>query len=213
MCEACGEPIADPLLVRVLGELLAVRRQFAELERKLTEPKPPAPEWLAPKEFALRLGRGPSISSTTTPTSSVSSGSARDRGRGCSSQRIRFLPAISGAIRLRARRQPARTGNRRPRPDDEHMTKTATTANRRYFSPAQAAAELNVSKSTVYRAVESGSLPAVRLTPLGSIRIPVEALQASPSSGSSSMPATGGRNKEPERATSASAGANHKEED
>jgi hypothetical protein len=56
-CDACGEPIADRLLLRVLGELLAMRRQVAELERKLTEPKPPAPEWLAPKEVAQRLGR------------------------------------------------------------------------------------------------------------------------------------------------------------
>jgi hypothetical protein len=56
-CEACGEPIADPLLLRVLGELLTTRRQLAALERKLTEPKFPAPEWLAPKEFAALLGR------------------------------------------------------------------------------------------------------------------------------------------------------------
>lgn len=56
-CKHCGEPIADPLLLRLLGELLAMRRQVADLERRLTEPKPPAPEWLAPKELALRLGR------------------------------------------------------------------------------------------------------------------------------------------------------------
>ena len=56
-CEACGEPIADPLLVRLLAEVVAQRRQLAELERSLTEPKPPAPDWLAPKEFALLLGR------------------------------------------------------------------------------------------------------------------------------------------------------------
>jgi hypothetical protein len=57
MCEQCGEPIADPLLVRALAELLAMRRQLAELKQQLAEPKPPAPEWLAPKEFALILGR------------------------------------------------------------------------------------------------------------------------------------------------------------
>ena len=56
-CGDCGEPIADPLLLRVLGELLAMRRQVADLERKLTEPRTPAPEWLAAKEFAQRLGR------------------------------------------------------------------------------------------------------------------------------------------------------------
>ena len=57
ICEECGEPIADPLLLRLLAEVLAQRRQLAELERRLTEPKPPAPQWLAPKELALRLGR------------------------------------------------------------------------------------------------------------------------------------------------------------
>ena len=56
-CEACGEPIADPLLLRVLAEVLAQRRQLADLERRLTEPRTPAPEWLAAKEFAQRLGR------------------------------------------------------------------------------------------------------------------------------------------------------------
>ena len=56
-CDQCGEPIADPLLVRLLAEVVAQRRQLAELERNLTEPKPPTPDWLAPKEFALLLGR------------------------------------------------------------------------------------------------------------------------------------------------------------
>jgi len=56
-CGECGEKTADPLLLRVLGEVLALRRQLAELERKVTEPKPPTPEWLAPKEFARLLGR------------------------------------------------------------------------------------------------------------------------------------------------------------
>jgi hypothetical protein len=56
-CEVCGELIHDPLLLRLLGEVLALRRQVAKLERKLTEPKPRTPDWLAPKEFALLLGR------------------------------------------------------------------------------------------------------------------------------------------------------------
>ena len=56
-CGDCGEPIADPLLLRLLAEVLAQRRQLAELERRLTEPKPAAPEWLAPKEVALPPGQ------------------------------------------------------------------------------------------------------------------------------------------------------------
>ena len=56
-CNACGERIPDPLLLRVLAELLATRRQLAALERKLTKPKPPAPEWLTAKEMAPRFGR------------------------------------------------------------------------------------------------------------------------------------------------------------
>jgi hypothetical protein len=56
-CDDCGEPIADPLLVRILAELVVQRRQLANLERKLTEPKQPTPDWLAPKEFARLLGR------------------------------------------------------------------------------------------------------------------------------------------------------------
>jgi hypothetical protein len=56
-CGACGESIADPLLVRLLAEVMAQRRQLAELEQRLTEPKPRTPDWLAPKEFALLLGR------------------------------------------------------------------------------------------------------------------------------------------------------------
>lgn len=60
-CGDCGEPIADPLLLRLLAEVLAQRRQLAELERRLTEPKPAAPEWLAPKEVARLLGRSSSF--------------------------------------------------------------------------------------------------------------------------------------------------------
>jgi hypothetical protein len=56
-CGECGEPIADPLLLRVLGELLVLRCQVAGLERKLTEPKSPTLKWLAPKEYAWLLGK------------------------------------------------------------------------------------------------------------------------------------------------------------
>jgi hypothetical protein len=42
MCEACGEPIADRLLLRLLAEVLALRHELAELGRKLDEP--PIPE-------------------------------------------------------------------------------------------------------------------------------------------------------------------------
>ena len=57
------------------------------------------------------------------------------------------------------------------------MARTATNENRRYLTPAEAAAELGVSKSTVYRAVSGGSLPAVRLVPLGALRIPAAAIE------------------------------------
>ena len=137
-CEACGEPIADPLLLRILAEVLALRRQLTHLERRLTEPRTPAPEWLAAKEFAQRLA-AVSISSIATPTSSVPYGSATVRGRAFSSQRIRFLPVISRSIRLRGRRHHAGTGTRRPRPDDEHMTTTQTLAHKRFLSPSEAA--------------------------------------------------------------------------
>jgi len=52
-----------------------------------------------------------------------------------------------------------------------------TLADKRYVSPAEAAAELGVSRSSVYRAVQAGSLPAVRLQPLGCLRIPAAALE------------------------------------
>ena len=54
------------------------------------------------------------------------------------------------------------------------MTKVA---DRRYLSVGEVAQELRISKASVYRAVESGSLPAVRLQPLGALRIPREALE------------------------------------
>jgi excisionase family DNA binding protein len=57
------------------------------------------------------------------------------------------------------------------------VTRTQTPAHKRYVSPAEAASELGVSKSTIYRAVEAGRLPAVRLQPLGALRIPVAVLK------------------------------------
>jgi excisionase family DNA binding protein len=57
------------------------------------------------------------------------------------------------------------------------MTTTATNANKRFLSPAEAAAELGVSKSSIYRSIEAGHLPAVRLQPLGALRIPADALE------------------------------------
>jgi excisionase family DNA binding protein len=47
----------------------------------------------------------------------------------------------------------------------------------RYLSVGEGAHELRVSKASVYRAIESGNLPAVRLQPLGALRIPSEALE------------------------------------
>jgi excisionase family DNA binding protein len=57
------------------------------------------------------------------------------------------------------------------------MTTTQTPAHKRFLSPSEVAAELGVSKSSIYRAVDSGHLPAVRLQPLGALRIPAEALE------------------------------------
>ena len=48
---------------------------------------------------------------------------------------------------------------------------------RKFLSVGEAAHELRVSKASVYRAIESGNLPAVRLQPLGSLRIPADALE------------------------------------
>jgi excisionase family DNA binding protein len=48
---------------------------------------------------------------------------------------------------------------------------------RKYLSVGEAAHELRVSKASVYRAIESGNLPAIRLQPLGALRIPAEALE------------------------------------
>lgn len=48
---------------------------------------------------------------------------------------------------------------------------------RKYLSVGETAQELRVSKASVYRAIESRNLPAIRLQPLGSLRIPVDALE------------------------------------
>ena len=54
---------------------------------------------------------------------------------------------------------------------------TTTTDSRRYLSVGEAAQELRLSRQSVYRAVSSGSLPAVQLSPHGALRIPVEAIE------------------------------------
>ena len=48
---------------------------------------------------------------------------------------------------------------------------------RRYLSVGEAAHELRVSPATVYRAIEIGSLPAIRLVPHGALRIPASSLE------------------------------------
>jgi excisionase family DNA binding protein len=45
-----------------------------------------------------------------------------------------------------------------------------------YLAPKEVARELRVHVSAVYRAVERGALPAVRLSETGAIRIPRSAL-------------------------------------
>jgi excisionase family DNA binding protein len=45
-------------------------------------------------------------------------------------------------------------------------------ADRRYLGPAEAAKELGLSKSSIYRAVHDGSLRAVQLRPHGKLHIP-----------------------------------------
>ena len=52
-----------------------------------------------------------------------------------------------------------------------------TVLEREYLTAAEAAKLLRVNVASIYRAVERGSLPAVRLAPEGSIRIPVDALE------------------------------------
>ena len=53
---------------------------------------------------------------------------------------------------------------------------TTTSDTRKYLSVGDVAHELRVSKASVYRAVEAGSLPATQLQPLGALRIAAEAL-------------------------------------
>jgi excisionase family DNA binding protein len=46
-----------------------------------------------------------------------------------------------------------------------------------FLAPKQVAAQLDLHVSTVYRSVERGQLPSVRLAPGGSIRIPASAIE------------------------------------
>jgi excisionase family DNA binding protein len=50
------------------------------------------------------------------------------------------------------------------------------TQQREHLAPKEVAHELRVHVSSIYRAVESGALPAVRLSEHGAIRIPRDAL-------------------------------------
>jgi excisionase family DNA binding protein len=52
------------------------------------------------------------------------------------------------------------------------------THEREFLSPKEVARELRVYVSAVYRAVERGALPAVRLSENGAIRIPRSAVEA-----------------------------------
>ena len=54
---------------------------------------------------------------------------------------------------------------------------TTDTDEREYLAPKEVARELRVHVSAVYRAVEEGRLPAVRLSDHGAIRIPRTALE------------------------------------
>ena len=54
----------------------------------------------------------------------------------------------------------------------------ATPADNRYLAPSEVAHLLNVSKSSVNRAVKSGDLPHVQLRPNGAVRIPRGELEA-----------------------------------
>jgi excisionase family DNA binding protein len=54
----------------------------------------------------------------------------------------------------------------------------STPETNRYLAPSEVAHLLNVSKASVYRAVESGDLPHVQLRPNGAVRIPADALEA-----------------------------------
>jgi excisionase family DNA binding protein len=52
----------------------------------------------------------------------------------------------------------------------------AKVGDRRYLSVGEAALALRVSRTSIYRAVKRGTLPAVQLQPRGALRIPTEAL-------------------------------------
>jgi excisionase family DNA binding protein len=47
-----------------------------------------------------------------------------------------------------------------------------------FLKPEEVAARLRVSRDTVYRAIASGQLRAVRLSERGSLRVPEDALEA-----------------------------------
>jgi excisionase family DNA binding protein len=55
---------------------------------------------------------------------------------------------------------------------------SANAEQREYLAPKEVAHELRVHVSSIYRAIESGHLPAVRLSEHGAIRIPREAIVA-----------------------------------
>jgi excisionase family DNA binding protein len=55
---------------------------------------------------------------------------------------------------------------------------SANAHRREYLAPKEVAHELRVHVSSIYRAVESGHLPAVRLSEHGAIRVPRSALTA-----------------------------------
>ena len=56
---------------------------------------------------------------------------------------------------------------------------TRETANQ-WVNVKQAARELDVSTHVIYRAVHAGTLPAIQVTPRGTIRIPRSALKVRP---------------------------------
>ena len=53
-----------------------------------------------------------------------------------------------------------------------------THENSHYLAPTEVARRLRMSKSSVYRAVERGDLPAIQLARHGALRIPADALEA-----------------------------------
>jgi excisionase family DNA binding protein len=58
-----------------------------------------------------------------------------------------------------------------------HARMLTDTDEREFLAPKEVARELRVHVSAVYRAVERGELPAVRLSETGAIRIPRSALE------------------------------------